>query len=158
DALDDVIGDIMMMQVAGNNIMLGRSKTILLVQYTVAIHDISSDFLLFHILGFQCIMEDNLPSLHAKKNNVQATEFAIKQGWLHTVDIGYFDEGGQLFVVDRLKELINIYIYTKYYSLTHNWLGIGALVLHHVWKILMAFLPSIKKFSRLGNMIFSLAI
>ena len=37
---------------------------------------------------------------------MQATEFAIKQGWLHTVDIGYFDEGGQLFVVDRLKELI----------------------------------------------------
>ena len=39
-------------------------------------------------------------------NNVQATEFTIKQGWLHTGDIGYFDEGGQLFVIDRLKELI----------------------------------------------------
>jgi len=25
-------------------------------------------------------------------NNVQATEFTIKQGWLHTGDIGYFDE------------------------------------------------------------------
>ncbi|XP_048510853.1 4-coumarate--CoA ligase 1-like [Athalia rosae] len=40
-------------------------------------------------------------------NNPEATASAIdEKGWLHSGDLGYYDEDGEVFIVDRLKELI----------------------------------------------------
>lgn len=40
-------------------------------------------------------------------NNEKATSETIdKEGWLHTGDIGFYDQDKQFFIIDRLKELI----------------------------------------------------
>lgn len=40
-------------------------------------------------------------------NNEEETMRTIdKNGWLHTGDIGYIDEDDNVFIVDRIKELI----------------------------------------------------
>jgi long-chain acyl-CoA synthetase len=37
---------------------------------------------------------------------VEATAQALRNGWMHTGDVGYMDEDGFVFVVDRLKDMI----------------------------------------------------
>lgn len=47
-----------------------------------------------------CIMKGYVGNEHSTAATID------QQGWLHTGDIGYFDEDGEWFIVDRIKELI----------------------------------------------------
>jgi acyl-CoA synthetase (AMP-forming)/AMP-acid ligase II len=39
-------------------------------------------------------------------NDAKATAEALRGGWLHTGDVGYFDEQGYLYLLDRAKDMI----------------------------------------------------
>lgn len=39
-------------------------------------------------------------------NEPQQTAEVMKEGWMHTGDVGYMDECGYVFIVDRLKDMI----------------------------------------------------
>ncbi|TXG56042.1 hypothetical protein EZV62_017355 [Acer yangbiense] len=48
----------------------------------------------------QCVMQGYF------KNEEETSRTIDKNGWLHTGDIGYIDDDGDVFIVDRIKELI----------------------------------------------------
>ncbi|KAL5552619.1 hypothetical protein UlMin_040020 [Ulmus minor] len=48
----------------------------------------------------QCVMQGYY------NNNEETARTIDNEGWLHTGDIGYIDDDGDVFIVDRIKELI----------------------------------------------------
>ncbi len=46
--------------------------------------------------------------------NPQATAEALRDGWLHSGDAGYFDEDGHLVVIDRVKDVMTLHDGTKF--------------------------------------------
>ncbi|GMH20378.1 hypothetical protein Nepgr_022219 [Nepenthes gracilis] len=48
----------------------------------------------------QCIMQGYY------KNQEETNQAIDSKGWLHTGDVGYIDDDGDVFIVDRIKELI----------------------------------------------------
>jgi long-chain acyl-CoA synthetase len=48
------------------------------------------------------------------RNDPEETAYALRDGWMYTGDIGYIDEDGYLFLVDRKKDMVIVGGYNVY--------------------------------------------
>jgi long-chain acyl-CoA synthetase len=71
---------------------------------TVTIQDEEGHILPAGEEGEVCVQSPSI--MKGYWNDPEATEFALRGGWLHTGDVGRFDDEGFLTIVDRLKDLI----------------------------------------------------
>lgn len=55
-------------------------------------------------IGEVCVRGTNV--IKGYLNRPEATAATIVDGWLHTGDLGYFDDDGFLYIVDRVKDVI----------------------------------------------------
>ncbi|XP_046734569.1 4-coumarate--CoA ligase 1-like [Diprion similis] len=55
--------------------------------------------------------------MHSYYKNLEDTAKLIdEEGWIHSGDIGYYDENGNIFVIDRMKELVKYHDHHIYPS------------------------------------------
>jgi len=60
------------------------------------------------------------------KNSKATAETIDAEGWLHTGDVGYYDDKGFVYVIDRIKELIKVKAFqvkycTYFFSTIVSW-------------------------------------
>jgi acyl-CoA synthetase (AMP-forming)/AMP-acid ligase II len=70
----------------------------------IAILDPQNQPLSPHLVGEICVRGENIMKGYHKQP--EATQKKIIDGWLHTGDLGYLDEEGFLYLVDRTDDLI----------------------------------------------------
>ena len=81
-------------------------------------------------------------------DNPKATKKTVMKGWLHTGDIAKYNEDGQFFIIDRLKELIKVkglqVIFVIIFIILRDRIRVNVLVIHCDIKIPRWLLLSLK--------------